>query len=107
MSKVDYKDLKNNCFMRQIEKDRFSLRLRIAGGNIESKHLQKVYEIADKYGKGYIHLTSRQCIEIPNIKLEDIDKVKEVMLEAGLRQGVCGARLRTITACRDFYIQVV
>lgn len=100
MSKVDYKDLKNNCFMRQVEKDKFSLRLRIAGGNIETKHLQKVYEIADKYGNGYIHLTSRQCIEIPNIKLEDIEKVKEEMLEAGLRQGVCGARVRTITACQ-------
>lgn len=100
MSKVDYKELKDNCFMRQADKDRFSLRLRIAGGNVETKYLQKVIEIADKYGDGNVHLTSRQCIEITNIKLEDIEAVKEELVKAGLRQGVCGARVRTITACQ-------
>jgi len=104
VQKVNYNQLKNECFMKQADKDRFSLRLRIAGGRVEAQHLKKVYELADKYGQGYIHLTARQCIEIPHIKLEDIEKVKEEMIEAGLRQGVCGARVRTITACQGSQI---
>lgn len=100
MPRVDYKELKDNCFMKQTDKDRFSLRLRIAGGKIDSEHLKKVYELAEKYGKGYVHLTSRQSIEIPFIKLKDIEAVKKEMEEAGLKQGVCGARVRTITACQ-------
>ena len=34
MAQVDYKALKKGGFMRQIQKDRFSLRLRSVGGQI-------------------------------------------------------------------------
>lgn len=100
MEQIDYKKLKDNCFMRQADKELFSLRLRIAGGKIEAQHLKKVYELAEIYGKGYVHLTSRQSIEIPFIKFEDLEKVKNEMQAAGLRPGFCGARVRTITACQ-------
>jgi len=99
MPRVDYRELKNNCFMQQAEKGKFSLRLRIAGGKVKTKHLKRVYKIAKKYGKGYVHLTSRQSIEIPYIKLKDIEKIKKQMAERGLRQGFCGAGIRTVTAC--------
>ncbi|MBN7772484.1 4Fe-4S binding protein [Clostridium aminobutyricum] len=100
MGQMDYKELKNNCFMRQADKDRFSLRLRIAGGKVGVQDLKKVYELAEKYGEGYIHLTSRQSIEIPFLKFEELDAIKKEMQEAGLRGGFCGARVRTITACQ-------
>jgi len=96
----NYTELKNECFMKQVDKDRFSLRIRLAGGNITTQDLRKVYELAEKFGQGYIHLTSRQCIEIPFIKYEDIDLVKSELVQAGLRQGACGAKVRTITACQ-------
>lgn len=100
MAQVDYKALKKGGFMRQIQKDRFSLRLRVVGGHIKANELKKVYEIAEKYGQGYIHMTSRQSLEIPFVKLEDIDKVKAELQEAGLQPGACGPRVRTITACQ-------
>jgi dissimilatory sulfite reductase (desulfoviridin) alpha/beta subunit len=56
--------------------------------------------VAEKYGKGYIHLTSRQGVEIPFIALEDIDKVKKELAGGGVNVGVCGPRVRTITACQ-------
>lgn len=77
MPEVDYKELKKGGFMRQVQKDHFSLRLRIVGGQIQAGQLQKVYEIAREYGQGDIHMTSRQSIEIPFIKLKDIDAVKK------------------------------
>ncbi|CUH97014.1 hypothetical protein P22_3140 [Propionispora sp. 2/2-37] len=100
MAKVDYKALKKGGFMRQVQKDRFSLRLRVVGGHVKADQLKKVYEIAEKYGQGYIHMTSRQSLEIPFVKLEDIDRVKEELQEAGLQPGACGPRVRTITACQ-------
>ncbi|BBB91925.1 MAG TPA: 4Fe-4S binding protein [Methylomusa anaerophila] len=100
MAQVNYQELKKGGFMKQIQKDRFSLRLRIVGGHITAEQLKKVYEVAQQYGQGYIHMTSRQSIEIPFIKLEDIDTVKKALAEAGVQPGACGPRVRTITACQ-------
>ena len=100
MANVDYKELKKSGFMKQVQKDRFSLRLRIVGGQIQAEQLNKVYEIAVRFGQGYIHMTSRQSIEIPYIKLEDVEAVKKELAEAGLQPGACGPRVRTITACQ-------
>lgn len=100
MTSVDYKELKKGGFMRQVQKDHFSMRLRVVGGQLKSKQLKKVYEIAEKFGQGYVHMTSRQGIEVPFIKYEDIKEVKEELLKAGLEPGACGPRVRTITACQ-------
>ncbi|HOQ36256.1 MAG TPA: 4Fe-4S binding protein [Acetivibrio sp.] len=104
MANVDYKELKKGGFMKQVDKDRFSLRLRVVGGQIKAQQLEKVNEIAQKYGAGYIHLTSRQSIEIPFIKLQDIETVKKELSEAGLQPGACGPRVRTVTACQGSVI---
>ncbi|MCX7746485.1 MAG: 4Fe-4S binding protein [Clostridia bacterium] len=100
MANADLKELKKGGFMKQVQKDRFSLRLRIVGGQLEAEKLKKVYDIATKYGEGYIHMTSRQSLEIPHIKLEDVETVKKELAEAGLQPGACGPRVRTITACQ-------
>src|SRR5512133_2247801 len=100
MAQVDYKALKKIGLMTQIQKDRFAMRLKVVGGQVDAAQLQKISEIAEKYGKGYIHLTSRQGIEIPFIGLEDIDAVKAELAESGVSLGTCGPRVRTITACQ-------
>ena len=97
---VDYAALKAGGFMRQKQKDTFSLRLRIVGGTVKTEQLVAIKAVADKFGKGYIHLTSRQGIEIPFIKLEDIEEVKKELEKGGVVPGVCGPRVRTVTACQ-------
>ena len=62
--------------------------------------LRKVAEVSEKYGEGYVHLTSRQGVEIPFIKLDQIDEVKAALAEGDVVPGVCGPRVRTITACQ-------
>ena len=86
---VDYKELKKGGFMRQKQKDCFAMRLKSVGGHFTAAQL-----------KGYVHLTSRQGIEIPYIKLQDIDEVKAALKAGGVEVGVCGPRVRTITACQ-------
>lgn len=97
---VDYKELKKGGFMRQRQKDHFSMRLKSVGGHFTAAQLGTVQKVAEQYGKGYVHLTSRQGIEIPFIRLEDIDEVKKTLHEGGVSVGVCGPRVRTITACQ-------
>ena len=97
---VDYKELKKGGFMRQRQKDHFSMRLKSVGGHFTAVQLGTVQKVAEQYGKGYVHLTSRQGIEIPFIRLEDIDAVKNALHEGGVSVGVCGPRVRTITACQ-------
>lgn len=98
--KPDYAALKAGGFMRQMQKDRFSLRLRVVGGNLTADQLAVVTEVAREYGQGYVHLTSRQGVEIPFIRLEDIEAVKEKLAAGGVQPGVCGPRVRTVTACQ-------
>ena len=65
-----------------------------------AKQLAKIAEVSEKYGEGHVHLTSRQSVEIPFIKLDDIDEVKNALAEGDVEPGVCGPRVRTVTACQ-------
>ena len=97
---VDYATLKKGGFMRQKQKNNFSLRLAVVGGNLTAENLQIIAKVAEKYGDGHVHLTSRQSVEIPFIKLDDVEEVKEMLATGGCKPGVCGPRVRTITACQ-------
>lgn len=96
---IDYKTLKNSGFMRQKQKGKFSLRLKVVGGYLTAENVKKIYEVAEKYGNGYVHLTSRQSVEIPFINYEDIEEVKAELAKGGCKPGVCGPGVRTVTAC--------
>ena len=100
MAKTDYAALKKGGFMRQKQKDNFSLRLAVVGGTLTAENLRKIAEVAEKYGDGHVHFTSRQGVEIPFVKLQDIDEVKDSLAQGGCEPGVCGPRVRTVTACQ-------
>lgn len=53
---VDYATLKKGGFMRQKQKNNFSLRLRTVGGHMSAEQLAKVAEVAEKYGEGYSNI---------------------------------------------------
>ena len=97
---ADYAALKAGGFMRQKQKDMFSMRLRVVGGTVTVQQLKAIAEAAEKYGHSYVHLTSRQGVEIPFIRLEDIEEVKDYLARSDVEPGVCGPRVRTVTACQ-------
>lgn len=100
MAQADYAALKKGGFMRQKQKGYFSLRLQVVGGNLTAENIKKISEVAEKYGHGYVHLTSRQGVEIPFINFDDIEEVKAELAKGGCKPGVCGPRVRTVTACQ-------
>jgi dissimilatory sulfite reductase (desulfoviridin) alpha/beta subunit len=100
MAEIDYGALKKGGFMRQVQQGQFSMRLKVVGGQLTSEQVEKIAGVAKKYGRGYIHLTSRQGVEVPFISAGDIEAVKKELAEAGVKVGVCGPRVRTVTACQ-------
>ncbi|MBI9030497.1 4Fe-4S binding protein [bacterium] len=92
--------LKRNGFLPQRQKDLFSMRIGITGGQIDATHLRALADAAEKYGDGYVHITSRQGIEIPFINLNDTDAARCDMDNANIRAGVAGKRVRAVVACQ-------
>ena len=100
-AKKNLSALKSGGFMQQRQPDYFSMRLKVVGGQLSTFQLMMIQRAADRFGKGYVHLTSRQGVEIPFIHVDDIDDVKNFFAESGVVEvGVCGPRVRTITACQ-------
>lgn len=100
MNNYSIKELKSAGFMKQKKADLFSVRLRIAGGYVTCKQLPKLAELAQKYGRGHVHLTVRQGVEIPFVHYKDLKKIREELQKVDLEIGACGPRIRTVTACQ-------
>ncbi len=97
---VDYAVLKKGGWMRQKQKNCFALRVHVVGGHLTDKQMEGISYVAKKYGHGYVHLTARQSLEIPWMKLEDIDAIKKDLAKYDVQPSVCGPRVRTTTACQ-------
>lgn len=78
----------------------FMSRIRIPAGTANAAQLRALAEAAKRYGDGRLHITTRQDIQIHNIKLEDTFKVIDYLKDYGLSpRGGGGNTLRNITAC--------
>lgn len=96
---IDYDGLKRRGFLRQRQDGYFVVRTRMSNGVYKKEQLQAIVNIAEKYGKGLSHATTRQGLEMPYIKYDDIAQVERELQRAGLAAGTSGPRLRTTTAC--------
>jgi len=97
---TDYAALKKGGFMRQAQRDKFSMRLKVIGGQLSAAQLEAIAAAARRFGKGYVHLTARQGVEVPFIDLKEVEAAKSALAAGGVEAGVCGPRVRTVTACQ-------
>ncbi|EHJ00668.1 nitrite and sulphite reductase 4Fe-4S region [Clostridium sp. DL-VIII] len=100
MNKEELNLLKLEGYMQQQDKEYFSLRVLTSAGNLNSDQVRCLSDIADKYGRGYIGFTTRQCIEIPWIKEESIPEVKRAIEGAHITTGGTGYRVIAVAACK-------
>lgn len=79
----------------------FMQRIKILGGRIEWPQWRRVAELAARYSGGFpLHVTTRQDIELHNIRGDDLAVVQEHLAEADLSVfGACGDTVRNVTAC--------
>ena len=105
---INTKKLKKNAFRVTKERGLTASRIRVPGGHLDAKYLPVLQEIAETYGNGTLHITSRQGFEIPGIPFEKMPEVNEKLqpIIEGLQinqdvpgQGYTSSGTRNITAC--------
>lgn len=109
---IDRKTVTRNAYRVTSQRNLTCLRVRVPGGHLPAGHLATVQGIAETYGNGTVHLTSRQGFEIPGIDFAAIPEVNRALaplladLEAAigveftnLEDGYPGAGTRNVSAC--------
>ncbi|HWQ20935.1 MAG TPA: hypothetical protein VN455_14235 [Methanotrichaceae archaeon] len=99
MSTIKDSDLKPQGFIRQKDGDHFVVRVKTKVGNVTSQQMARLSEVASKYGRGEIYLTTRLNIIIPWVARENLDEVRTAVEEVGLVVGGTGPRVRPVVAC--------
>lgn len=97
--KLDFAELRSGGFIKQTQKNLFTVRLRCPGGKLSSGQLKKAAELAEKYGRGEVHTSFRQSIEIPYVHYQYFDNITAELKEIGWSVASCGPRVRVPTAC--------
>ena len=98
--KIDLNELKSGGFIKQNQKDLFTVRLRVPGGRLDVDKMAKIAAVAKKYSKmGYCHLSFRQSVEIIGVHIDDFDAAVKELAEFGQPIASCGPRIRVPTAC--------
>ena len=75
-------------------------RIKIPGGMVSAEQMEALAEIADRYGRGVGHVTTRQDIQIHWVPVEGIIDLYERLLTVGITtRGACADSVRNVTAC--------
>jgi sulfite reductase (ferredoxin) len=79
---------------------KYMVRIRIGAGLVLPYQLERIAQLSKTYGNGIVHVTTRQDIQIHEVKIEDTPAVLESLLEVGLSsRGGGGNTVRNVTAC--------
>mgnify|MGYP001058877480 CR=1 FL=1 len=105
---INTKKLKKNAFRVSKVRGMTASRVRVPGGLCNAEVLKSVAEIAEKYGNGTVHITTRQGFEIEGIHMEDMEGVNEmlqpIIANLGTNQEIPGtgypaSGTRNVSAC--------
>ncbi len=76
------------------------VRIRIPGGRLRPEQLAPLMELVATHGRGQVHLTVRQNIEIHWVRVEEAEDIFERLRNIGLTtRSTCGHTLRNVMAC--------
>ena len=78
----------------------FMLRIKLAAGRLTPAQVRAIGELSVTHGKSEAELTTRQNVQLHNIRLDALPTVMTALDEAGLTSlGGCGDAVRAITGC--------
>jgi sulfite reductase beta subunit-like hemoprotein len=76
------------------------MRVKIPFGRLVPEQLDALADVADGYGRGVAHVTTRQCIQYHFMPMAYVETAMRRLDEAGLTtREACGNSVRNITAC--------
>ena len=78
----------------------YMLRVRLPGGTVLPDQMRTIAEVAGRFGKGRVHLTTRQDIQIHDVVLQDLHPALVALARAGLStKGGGGNTVRNVIGC--------
>ncbi len=84
----------------QRQDDQHMLRVKIPQGALDAAQLTALADVAERYSRGYGHITTRQNLQFHFVALTDAEPAMRHLAEAGLTtREACGNSVRNITCC--------
>jgi sulfite reductase (NADPH) hemoprotein beta-component len=82
------------------EGDAQMLRVKIPQGVLTAPQLEALADVAERYSRGFAHITTRQNVQFHFLTLDDVEPAMRRLAVAGLTtRESCGNSVRNITAC--------
>jgi sulfite reductase (NADPH) hemoprotein beta-component len=92
--------LVNGSYPQRQEADAHMLRVKVPQGVLAAAQLEALAEAAERWSRGFAHVTTRQNLQMHFLKLHDVEKAMELLARAGLTtREACGNSVRNVTAC--------
>jgi sulfite reductase (NADPH) hemoprotein beta-component len=80
--------------------DSHMMRIKMPQGLLTADQLVAFADVADRYSRGFGHITTRQNMQFHFVKVHDAEPAMRRLAEAGLTsREACGNSVRNITAC--------
>jgi sulfite reductase (NADPH) hemoprotein beta-component len=80
--------------------DSHMLRAKLPQGVATAEQFRAVADVADRFSRGFAHITTRQNIQFHFVKVHDAELAMDRLAEAGMTtREACGNSVRNITAC--------
>ncbi len=98
-SEFDLAALKKVGMIQQKQRDYFVMRLHAVAGGFTAEQIRKVAEVAERFGRGQLHISTRQGIEIHYVHYSRLELARKELQKAGVTMGACGPRIRIIAGC--------
>jgi ferredoxin-nitrite reductase len=78
----------------------FMLRIKVVQGVLSGEQADTIASIAADFGRGFLDCTTRQCVQIHWITLDNIPEIYERLDRVGLTvKGACGDITRNVVGC--------
>ncbi len=92
--------LENGVYGIRGAMDRHMIRIKIRFGNMNALQLERLADIVEKYAPNKLaHVTTRQAIQLHEIKRTDVPAILRLLAETGLTtREACGNTVRNVTA---------
>jgi sulfite reductase beta subunit-like hemoprotein len=94
-----YRLVRGTYGQRQAE-DAQMLRVKIPQGVLNAEQLHALADVAQRYSRGFAHVTTRQNVQFHFVKLHDVELAMRHLADAGLTtREACGNSVRNIVSC--------
>jgi sulfite reductase (ferredoxin) len=78
----------------------YMVRVRVAGGALLEDQADMLADLAEEFGDGQLHVTTRQDVQIHSVRIEDTPEVMRRLMTVGLTsKGGGGNTVRNVAAC--------